>query len=288
MLKSMTAFARQDIETEAGTLTWEVRTVNHRYLEPHFRLPDNFREIEPALRECLRKHLARGKVDISLKFQSQSAGASALQVNQEVLEKLNAATEQAREVFLGAAPINLLEVLSWPGVINSDSSSKKELNQAALKAFEDALKVLVKNRLREGAQLAPLFEDRLTAISNIVTEVRSKLPSILAQQSDNIRKRFDEASVELDPARLEQELVLLAQKSDVAEELDRLDAHVVEVRNTLGKGEPIGRRLDFLMQELNREANTLSSKAIVTDTTNAAIELKVLIEQMREQVQNVE
>lgn len=288
MIKSMTAFARQDISTDAGVLTWEIRSVNHRYLEPHFRLPDNFREIEPGLRDALRKHLARGKLDCTLKFQSQSTGVNTLQVNQEVLEKLNEATEQARNVFLGAAPINLLEVLNWPGVINSETEDKKALNKAALSAFTEALSSLIDTRQREGEQLKPLFEERLNSISAIVSDVRAKLPSILKQQSENIRTRFEEAKVELDAGRLEQEMVILAQKSDVAEELDRLDAHVHEVRSTLAKNEPIGRRLDFLMQELNREANTLSSKAIVTDTTNAAIELKVLIEQMREQVQNVE
>lgn len=288
MIKSMTAFARQDISTDAGVLTWEIRSVNHRYLEPHFRLPDNFREIEPGLRDALRKHLARGKLDCTLKFQSQSTGVNTLQVNQEVLEKLNEATEQARNVFLGAAPINLLEVLNWPGVINSETEDKKALNKAALSAFTETLSSLIDTRQREGEQLKPLFEERLNSISAIVSDVRAKLPSILKQQSENIRTRFEEAKVELDAGRLEQEMVILAQKSDVAEELDRLDAHVHEVRSTLAKNEPIGRRLDFLMQELNREANTLSSKAIVTDTTNAAIELKVLIEQMREQVQNVE
>lgn len=288
MIKSMTAFARQDISTDAGVLTWEIRSVNHRYLEPHFRLPDNFREIEPGLRDALRKHLARGKLDCTLKFQSQSTGVNTLQVNQEVLEKLNDATEQARNVFLGAAPINLLDVLNWPGVINSDTEDKKALNKAALSAFTEALSSLIDTRQREGEQLKPLFEERLDSISAIVSDVRAKLPSILKQQSENIRTRFEEAKVELEAGRLEQEMVILAQKSDVAEELDRLDAHVHEVRSTLAKNEPIGRRLDFLMQELNREANTLSSKAIVTDTTNAAIELKVLIEQMREQVQNVE
>jgi len=288
MLKSMTAFARQDIETEAGILTWEVRSVNHRYLEPHFRLPENFREIEPTLRELLRKHLARGKVDCALKFQSQPGSNSGLQVNQDLLKSLKAADQQARDVFPDAAPVNTIDILNWPGIIDSQAPDKKALNKAAAQAFEKALTTLVEHRLREGNQLEPLFEDRLQAITQIVADVRSKLPQILKQQSENIRTRFEEAQVELEPARVEQEMVLLAQKSDVAEELDRLNAHVNEVRSTLSKKEPIGRRLDFLMQELNREANTLSSKAIVTDTTNAAIELKVLIEQMREQVQNVE
>lgn len=288
MLKSMTAFAREDIETEQGVLTWEIRSVNHRYLEPGFRIPDTFREAEPALREALRRHLARGKVDCNLKWQAGNALDTGLKINPTMLSNLHQATSTIRSGFDNTAPVNVMEVLAWPGIIEQESTDNKAMVAAAVRCFEQALEKLNQHRMREGSQLGPLLDERLEKISTIVSAVRAQLPEILSKQSENIRTRFEEAKVELEPQRLEQEMVILAQKSDVAEELDRLDAHVKEVRDTLKKKEPVGRRLDFLMQELNREANTLSSKAIVTDTTRAAVELKVLIEQMREQIQNIE
>ena len=288
MLKSMTAFARQEIETPAGTLTWEIRSVNHRYLEPHFRLPDTLREIEPALREELKKALARGKIDCNLKFQESKVGAQGLELNVEALRTLKGAHDKIQQELNNIAPLDLFKVLEHPGVLDNNTVDKQTINKAAVSAFSSALKALNETRLREGSQLKPLFEERLNAIDGIVTQVTELLPQILAKQAENIRTKLNDAAVEVDENRLEQELVLLAQKSDVCEELERLSAHVKEVRSRLDKKEPIGRRLDFLMQELNREANTLSSKSIVTNTTNAAIELKVLIEQMREQVQNVE
>lgn len=288
MLKSMTAFARHAHPTAWGTVTWELRSVNHRYLEPNFRIPDTFRELETGLREGLRKYLARGKVDCSLRWQPAVNSETGLSINAEALAELRRATEQVTLEFSNVAPVNPLEVLQWPGVLDTEQASRKELLREVMQAFEAALGILVSNRQREGEQLAPLFETRLTKISDIVVGIRAKLPAILQRQSEQIRQRFADASVELEPGRLEQEMVLLAQKCDVDEELDRLDAHVKEVTAVLKKQEPVGRRLDFLMQELNREANTLSSKSIVTETTNAAVELKVLIEQMREQVQNVE
>lgn len=288
MLKSMTAFARQDASIEAGTLTWEIRSVNHRYLEPNYRLPEAFREAETQLRDLTRKYLARGKVDCALKWQPAVAGKDGVAINEDALSGLAQALEKVSSALANPAPIDTVQLLQWPGLINTESTDRKQLLKEAINAYELALKTLVENREREGTQLEPLFDQRLDAIDKIVSDVRAMLPAILKKQSDNIRLHFEEASVELDATRVEQELVMLAQKSDVDEELDRLEAHVNEVRAVLKKSEPVGRRLDFLMQELNREANTLSSKSIVTDTTKAAVELKVLIEQMREQVQNVE
>jgi uncharacterized protein (TIGR00255 family) len=288
MLKSMTGFARFEHESDFGVLTWELRTVNHRYLEPHLKLPDLFRETEPKLRTLMRRYLSRGKLDCMLKWQPAVKQKDGLKLNEDVLANLGQAAKMVAGAFEDVAPIDVLSVLQWPGVLASDSTDRKRVCQDAVSAFEACLKVLLENRVREGGQLEPLFEARLVAIDAIVKDVRSWLPDILNKQNALVKKRFDDASVNLDSDRLEQEMVLLAQKTDVAEELDRLDAHVVEVRNVLQKKEPVGRRLDFLMQELNREANTLSSKSIVTDTTKAAVELKVLIEQMREQVQNVE
>jgi len=288
MLKSMTAFARTEHESEFGTLTWELRTVNHRYLEPHLKLPDLFREIEPKLRVLMRKYLSRGKLDCMLKWQPSVKRQDSLKLNQDALESLNNAAKTVNSVFDNTAPIDVLSVLQWPGVVDNETTDRKQLCQHAVDSFEGCLKILLESRQREGSQLEPLFEDRLLVIEGIVKDVRGWLPEILNKQNNMIRKRFEDASIELEADRLAQEMVLLAQKTDVAEELDRLDAHVFEVRCVLKKAEPVGRRLDFLMQELNREANTLSSKSIVTDTTKAAVELKVLIEQMREQVQNVE
>jgi len=288
MLKSMTAFARVEHESDFGSITWELRTVNHRYLEPHLKLPDAFREIEPKLRILMRNYLSRGKLDGMLKWQPSTKRPDSLKLNQDVLQNLSDATRAVDGIFEHTAPVDMLAVLQWPGVINRGAEDHKKCCSDALEAFEKGLKVLVENRAREGVQLEPLFETRLVSIENIVAEVRKWLPEIIQKQNELVRKRFELASVELEPERLAQEMVLLAQKTDVAEELDRLDAHVTEVRLVLSKNEPVGRRLDFLMQELNREANTLSSKSIVTDTTKAAVELKVLIEQMREQVQNIE
>lgn len=288
MIKSMTAFARQEANTEGGTLTWEIRSVNHRYLEPNFRIPEQFREAEGQLREQLRKKLARGKLDCSLKWQTNDHANEDIAINTNILKQLNHALSEISSNIEHSAKPSSLEILQWPGVIEHTEADKGELMKLCVSAFAQSIDTLIDNRKREGEQLAPLFEDRLSKIDDIVIEVRGKLPQILEQQRENLRNRFAELSVDLDEQRIEQEMVVLAQKSDVDEELDRLDAHVKEVRKVLKKKEPVGRRLDFLMQELNREANTLSSKSIVTDTTRAAVELKVLIEQMREQVQNVE
>ena len=288
MLKSMTAFARQEVSLDEGSLTWEIRSVNHRYLEPNFRIPEQFREAEGQFRDLLRKKLARGKLDCSLKWQGSDHAGEEISLNNETLTQLNEALGTIANKVQNAASPSALEVLQWPGVMEHKESDKAALLKSAIKTFAQAIDTLVENRVREGDQLEPLFDDRLNKVEDIVKEVRKMLPNILEQQRNNLRKRFAELAAELDPQRLEQEMVIIAQKSDVDEELDRLDAHVKEVRKVLKKKEPVGRRLDFLMQELNREANTLSSKSIVTDTTKAAVELKVLIEQMREQVQNVE
>jgi len=284
----MTAFAREAAQGDWGTLTWEIRSVNHRYLEPHFRLPENLREIEPALREGLRKHLHRGKVECTLKWQSLEQSGQGFNLNVDLVKDINQAANQVNRILDNPAHLNALELLQWPGVMKTAEVDAAPLKKAALESFDTALKSLVDARAREGEQLEPLFEQRLKAIDDIVLEVREKLPEILQKQRENLVSRFEDAKIDLEPERVEQEMVMLAQKSDVDEELDRLDAHVKEVRSVLSKKGAIGRRLDFLMQELNREANTLSSKSIVTDTTKAAVDLKVLIEQIREQVQNVE
>ncbi|WP_223681886.1 YicC/YloC family endoribonuclease [Pseudomonas aeruginosa] len=287
MVHSMTAFARVEQAGTHGTLSWELRSVNHRYLEPHLRLPDAFRDLEGAVREALRQGLSRGKVECTLRFAEETAGKS-LQVDQERARQLVAATEGVAALIRQPAPLDPLAVLAWPGVLVADSADPQALNAAALEAFGQALEQLKAGRSREGQELAKLLNDRLDAMLVEVGNLRELVPTMLANQRQKILDRFAELKAELDPQRLEQELVLLAQKSDVAEELDRLATHVGEVRRVLKAGGAAGRRLDFLMQELNREANTLGSKAFDPRSTQAAVNLKVLIEQMREQVQNIE
>ncbi|AQZ35978.1 YicC family protein [Pseudomonas sp. LPH1] len=287
MVHSMTAFARNEQATAHGTLSWELRSVNHRYLEPHLRLPEAFRDLEGAVREALRQGLSRGKVECTLRFAEESAGKQ-LQVDSERARQLITAAEQVAALIKQPAPLNPLEVLAWPGVLVADSADPQALNAAALKLFDQALGELKAGRAREGAELAKLLNERLDSILDEVAALRELVPQMLAGQRQKIETRFAEMQAELDPQRLEQELVLLAQKSDVAEELDRLSTHISEVRRVLKAGGAAGRRLDFLMQELNREANTLGSKAFDPRSTQAAVNLKVLIEQMREQVQNIE
>lgn len=288
MIKSMTAFARRDVQGSWGALTCEIRTVNHRYLEPSLRLPDALRDLENNFREQLRRQLRRGKVDVGLRLQLSELSDQRLQVNSELAGALNEAANHINRMLDNPAHINAIDILRWPGVLESAEPDLEVVKTAAAELFEQTVKDLIVVREREGERLRPLFEDRLTNMSAGITDVRKRMPELLAQQEQNLRDRFQSAQVDLDEERLAQEMVMLAQKSDVAEELDRLDAHVSEVRETLVSDDAIGRRLDFLMQELNREANTLSSKSIDAGVTRIAVDFKVLIEQMREQVQNLE
>jgi uncharacterized protein (TIGR00255 family) len=289
MIRSMTAFARQTGQYSWGTAVWELRSVNHRYLEPSFKMPEAGRALEPMLREKLRKQLNRGKLDVGLRMQQQGNGGNAeLTVNQSLLAQLISASEAVAGELQNPAAINPLELLQWPGVLSEQAVDAEAIEEQLLALFQQALEQLIHSREREGAELKAMIEQRLSAISDITTAVRKQMPQILAAQQQKLRDRLLELGSEINPERLEQELVIIAQKADVDEELDRLQTHVNEVQRVLNTGGACGRRLDFLMQELNREANTLSSKSIVSDSTQAAVELKVLIEQMREQVQNIE
>lgn len=288
MIRSMTAFARRDVQGDWGTLTCEIRTVNHRYLEPSFRLPEAFRELENPFREELRKQLKRGKVDVSMRLQMAEKSAQSFEVNDDVAKAVNEAANHVNRILDNPAHISALDILRWPGVLSVPEQDYGPVRDAARSLFEASVRELVSVREREGERLRPLFDDRLATMTRLVGEVRSLMPDLLAAQEEALRARFEKASVELDAERVAQEMVMVAQKSDVAEELDRLDAHIGEVTDTLKGDDAIGRRLDFLMQELNREANTLSSKSIDARVTRSAVDLKVLIEQMREQVQNLE
>ena len=285
-LHSMTAFARES-SADGAAITVELRSVNHRYLDCHFKLPDNLRALEPKLREALARDLGRGKVDCQIRVTAVDRDRP-LRLDRERLAAILAALDEVQRAAPELHRPDALAVLQYPGVADGDSDDESLLQQSALAVFLNALATLRETRAREGAQLLDLLHKRLEAIGVEVARVRASLPELRERQAQRLRKRLEDLDQPADEGRLEQELVLLLQKSDVDEELDRLEAHISEVTRVLAKGGPCGRRLDFLMQELNREANTLSSKSTASATTQSAVELKVLIEQMREQIQNVE
>lgn len=289
MIHSMTAFARLTQQADWGTLVWEIRSVNHRYLEPGFKLPESTRSIENQLRDALRSQIGRGKIECVLRLQldNRSRGDQLL-IDRELLTHVIRLAETVQSELKDAAGISALQLLQWPGVLTESEIDTDAINQLAVNSFQQALEQLKESRQREGEQLKNFVLKRVDTIAEITGAIRQQLPAILDGQRRKLRERLEELQAELATDRLEQEIVILAQKADVDEELDRIDAHISEVRRVLNAGGACGRRLDFLMQEFNREANTLSSKSIVTDTTLAAVELKVLIEQMREQIQNIE
>jgi uncharacterized protein (TIGR00255 family) len=288
MTYSMTAFARQTGEFAWGSLVWEIRSVNHRYLEPSFKLPDSLRLLESDLRERLRAHIARGKVECSLRLLHSATANTQLAVNDSLLEQIVAAGVLVQSKLPQATALNPLELLAWPGVLQQPESDNDAITQAATELFARAVAQLVESRAREGAALQQFIELQLDAVTAIIESARVQMPLILSAQRQKLETRLAELSSELNHDRIEQEIVILTQKSDVEEELDRLQTHIKEARRALQQREPCGRRLDFLMQEFNREANTLSSKSLAAETTLNAVQLKVLIEQMREQVQNIE
>jgi uncharacterized protein (TIGR00255 family) len=288
MIRSMTAFSRQEGSTENGLLVWELRSVNHRFSEVSLRLPEDIRFLETQIRERIAGQVKRGKIDASLRFQSTSGQQQPLEIDKPLVEKLAHVTREIDQQLYNAAPINALEVLRWPGVLQAPQQDLDKLANDILTLLDAALSELLESRAREGEKLKAMIETRCDAITAQIVRVEAQLPQILQAMRQRLEERLQEIQAELDPARVEQEIVLLVNKADVDEELDRLKTHVEEVRRVLNQDQPVGRRLDFLMQELNREANTLGSKSISVETTNASVELKVLIEQMREQIQNIE
>ncbi|MEZ5570576.1 MAG: YicC/YloC family endoribonuclease [Halioglobus sp.] len=284
----MTAFARESISTSRGVLTVELRSVNHRYLDCSFKLPDALRSLEPSLREKASSTLARGKLDCMIRLQANPAQDGKQEVDLARLDALLAAARIVQQRMESTSPLDPLRLLQFPGIYSAPEESEEELQNEAAGLFAKALEAMQRQRQREGEKLATTILDRLAQVASEVKATRALLPSLKQQQRDRITSRITDLGVEVDQGRLEQELVYQAQKADVDEELDRLAAHIGEVHRTLSKGGPCGRRLDFLMQELNREANTLSSKSQSVATTQNAVELKVLIEQMREQIQNIE
>ncbi|MCL1138012.1 YicC/YloC family endoribonuclease [Shewanella pneumatophori] len=287
MIQSMTAYARIEHKADWGTASWEIRSVNQRYLETYLRLPEHFRSLEPVLRDRLRKRLNRGKIEVNLRYDLNEKNDSELQLNQDLAKQIiNAANWVKNEA--GQGELNVVDVLRWPGVMSGSEQDMDALGKELLVAFDSAIDQFIEARGREGDAINTMLQTRLDQIVEQVVIVREHMPQVMQWQRDKLTNRLAEITGELDPARMEQEMVLLAQKMDVAEEMDRLDAHVAETRRILKKGGAQGRRLDFMMQEFNRESNTLASKSISAEVTAAAVELKVLIEQIREQIQNVE
>ena len=284
MTKSMTAFAR----SESGHISWEIRSVNHRYLEVGLKVPDAFRSLEISLRNKLKARLNRGKIDCQLRIGHSQASEASLSIDEKLLEDLTGALATIIPKLETVAPVNPLEVLKWPGLLSEPTEDEESIKRTVVELFDTALTQLIEMRSSEGAELRKIILEKLADLRSIVEQAATEAPIISARQRDKMISKLNDLKIEADPGRIEQELVIMAQKSDVAEELDRLNTHIEEVSATLDSKEAVGRRLDFLMQELNREANTLSSKAVATNTTIHAVELKVTIEQMREQIQNIE
>jgi len=287
MIRSMTAYASAEATGPAGTLSCELRTVNHRYLELSPRLPDELRSFESLLRERIAAKLSRGKLDITVRVRSNESRTDTLQINGALVAKLAelALDMQAR---FPQMRVELTDLLRFPGVMQQAEIDPEAQQAALFEVLDRALDVLTATREREGEKLGEILHDKLDSIERVVADVRSWMPDIRAALRARLESRLADIKQPIEPGRLEQELVMQITRTDVDEELDRLSTHIGETRRVLGLNEPVGRRLDFLMQEFNREANTLGSKSVDTRSTNAAVELKVLIEQMREQVQNIE
>lgn len=287
MIFSMTAFARCAYEGNAGRYTWELRSVNHRYAEVFIRMPEDFRTLESDLRAKLLDRLKRGKIDCNLRVEANTS-TSGIVVNEA---HANAVIDAARKIsaLTGSSDtLNSMDVLQWPGVLEVKNADVEVMSEDISHAFDEALEQLIETRAREGEKLAALISQRCDGVAAQITELRTRVPEIIALTRDRYVQRLQDYVQDLDSGRVEQECALLIQKLDVAEELDRLETHLQEVRRVVNKGSPAGRRLDFLMQELNREANTVGSKSSHIDSSTASVELKVLIEQMREQIQNIE
>jgi len=287
MPASMTAFAAREAETELGRISWELRSVNHRYLEIQPRLPESLRALEPEVRERVGAVLGRGRVECVLRF-APAEGAAGLAVDADLVCDLVRASDEVRSHLDDPAPVSAWDVLQWPGVVRRPEPDRAALREPVLDLLDTTLDEMSATRNREGEALAGILLDRCDRIAEIVGNEREHAGTINDHLRERLRSRVAELDVEVDAGRLEQELVYHAQRMDVSEELDRLDTHLEAVRAALASDEPVGRRLDFLMQELNREANTLGSKSGDAERSHASVELKVLIEQMREQVQNIE
>ncbi len=288
MIRSMTGFARRERQDAFGTLVCELRTVNHRYLEISLRLPEELKALDNDVRQTIGASLRRGKVDANLYLKSAAGAQRKLEVDPNLLDEVIARLEQVRSRMNASAPVSPLDLLRWPGVVREAEGDSAPLIAAALELLREALTELHDTRGREGLRIREVLASRCASMRALVVAVKARLPEISQRLRERIVERIGQLGITPDSDRLEQELVMYAHKMDVDEELDRLSGHLEEVTSVLDSSEPAGRRLDFLMQELNREANTLSSKSQDVEMTRAAVDMKVMIEQMREQIQNVE
>ena len=284
----MTAFVQHESQSEQSRLVWEIRSVNHRYLEISMRLPEELRSAEMMFRETIKASLSRGRIDAVLRHQSAESSANSPELNLDTINQLMAWSRTVQSTVPVAGELSIADILKWPGVLTPERIDEDQLSVTAKDALANALSALVSQRQREGRQLAVVINAKLEAARDIVIGVQGRVPELEQYARQRLNERVSEFAEQLEPGRFEQELVLLLAKSDIAEEIDRLQLHLAEVANILNGSGPVGRRLDFLMQELNREANTLGSKSNHPETTTAAVDLKVLIEQMREQIQNIE
>jgi uncharacterized protein (TIGR00255 family) len=284
----MTGFAREAAELPFGTLTCELRAVNHRYLDVQFRLPEELRPKEVELRRQIAAAVKRGKVECSLHLRRAFHASDELKLDQQLVRQISARIAELSDLLPETRALDPIDVLRWPGVVQEPEIDTEPLFTSTSELLAATLSALGEMRSNEGGRIADMLETRCAEIIDIAASVKKRMPEVMDTVRSKQRERIDNHNIDADPARLETELALIAQKLDIDEELDRLVSHVSEIRAVLGKGEAVGRRLDFLMQELNREANTLGSKSADTATSRAAVDLKVLIEQMREQVQNVE
>mgnify|MGYP002279134946 CR=1 FL=1 len=284
----MTGFARHEDHGAFGLLSWELRSVNHRYLEITLRLPEDFRVLEERARAAIKRVLHRGKLDATLHFEAAPELRPELSIDRELASRLVHINREIDTLLFNPAAANSVDILRWPGVLQMTRPDLEPVQDEALRLLDEALAQLVESRLREGARLREVIAQRCDALEASMPPVRERLPGTLEAYRQRLQRRLAELKITAEPGRLEQELALMAQRMDVEEELDRLTMHVAELRRVLDRDEPVGRRLDFLMQEFNREANTLASKSTDGEVTRACVEMKVLIEQMREQVQNIE
>ncbi len=288
MVCSMTAFARSEQETELGVMSWELRAVNHRYLEISVRLPEELRAIEGSVRERINARLGRGKVDCAFRFKPSAAAGPVLSLNRDLVRDLVALTREIDDMLSHSPWNSALDVLRWPGVLEAREANQEQVKVEALALLAGALSDMYDGRRREGEKLKAIILQRCDAMGVLVDDARDRLPRVVQLYRQRLLERVNAVRQELDPQRLEQEIVLAAQKMDVHEELDRIEVHIDEVRRVIEQPGPVGRRLDFLMQEFNREANTLGAKSVDVETTRISVDMKVLIEQMREQIQNIE
>lgn len=294
MLKSMTAYARKERKLSHATIAIELRSVNHRFLEISLKIPDELRMMEIDIRNCIKGKLSRGKLDVSLQLQIQSKNDGQIHFNSELAAQLAKSLHEIDKVIYNAAPVNAIDILNWPGVLDSSSNlehDNKKLSQIqadVISQLSSTLDTLIDSREREGEALKQTIIQRCKELSQLIEKIREDMPNILQLQRERLEVRLQTLKVEMNEERLEQEVVLITQKADIDEELDRLDVHLIEINRIIESNEPAGRCMDFIMQELNREANTMGSKSISTLTTQASVDMKVIIEQMREQIQNIE